>query len=341
MSIPLRTYAWYTLWRWQDQSLLLAGLLRHPSRLRAAPFLTELYRRFLGREIDPEGRRHYLHSMGQRSLRDRWRITRQILNSIEYSAQLIDRGARRGLSTLYTRRRLFLRLAPPLVEQATVAAHHRARMVMVRELPPASRILDLGGGSAAHASGALLGMGYPHRADEITIIDFPPGERMASSRSALKEDSHVTPAGTRIRFVYDSFTRLAGFTDGSFDLVFSGQTIEHITREEGCGVFADVFRLLKPGGLFCLDTPNRRLTELVCPGGFIHPEHKIEYRVEELEQMAGAAGFVVRRRLGISPMPRSDSGRCFDYREMALADGLCDDPRAGFSFYLELEKPVN
>ena len=51
MSIPLRTYAWYTLWRWQDQSLLLAGLLRHPSRLRAAPFLTELYRRFLGSKL--------------------------------------------------------------------------------------------------------------------------------------------------------------------------------------------------------------------------------------------------------------------------------------------------
>ena len=50
-------------------------------------------------------------------------------------------------------------------------------------------------------------------------------------------------------------TRLL-FDDNSFDAVVSGDFIEHITEEQKRLFFAEVFRVLKPGGVFSIKTPN-------------------------------------------------------------------------------------
>jgi len=49
------------------------------------------------------------------------------------------------------------------------------------------------------------------------------------------------------------------------------------------------WRCSEPGGFFCLDTPNRRLTEIQAgPGRMLHPEHKKEYLPHEfLEEFSG------------------------------------------------------
>ena len=46
------------------------------------------------------------------------------------------------------------------------------------------------------------------------------------------------------------------FRDHSFDGVFTADFFEHITREEKHAVVAEVFRVLKPGGVFVIKTPN-------------------------------------------------------------------------------------
>jgi hypothetical protein len=46
------------------------------------------------------------------------------------------------------------------------------------------------------------------------------------------------------------------------------------------------FRVLKKGGAFCLDTPNRIVTKIHAKTAdieFIHPEHQIEYYPEDLK----------------------------------------------------------
>ena len=43
------------------------------------------------------------------------------------------------------------------------------------------------------------------------------------------------------------------FPDGHFDLVISNQVLEHVTDPEA--VIADVFRMIKPGGLFLAAFP--------------------------------------------------------------------------------------
>jgi SAM-dependent methyltransferase len=45
------------------------------------------------------------------------------------------------------------------------------------------------------------------------------------------------------------------FPDARFDLVFSDNVLEHL--DEPVPVFREVFRVLRPGGLFLAKTPNR------------------------------------------------------------------------------------
>jgi len=54
--------------------------------------------------------------------------------------------------------------------------------------------------------------------------------------------------------VGDAVTLL--FEDSCFDAVFSADFIEHISNEQKIKVFAEIFRVLKPGGLLVIKTPN-------------------------------------------------------------------------------------
>jgi 2-polyprenyl-3-methyl-5-hydroxy-6-metoxy-1,4-benzoquinol methylase len=46
------------------------------------------------------------------------------------------------------------------------------------------------------------------------------------------------------------------FEDNSFDAVFSGDFFEHITLEDKKAVIKEAYRVLKPGGVFTIKTPN-------------------------------------------------------------------------------------
>jgi predicted SAM-dependent methyltransferase len=90
----------------------------------------------------------------------------------------------------------------------------------------------------------------------------------------------------------------------------------------------EAHRILRPGGAFCLDTPNRLLTRLHtawCGGGFIHPEHKYEYEPDELREELKRAGFVISRSKGICAMPATIAKQTFDYSDFVLGDPLTDN----------------
>ena len=55
---------------------------------------------------------------------------------------------------------------------------------------------------------------------------------------------HPTVASARgpVTYRYQSMTDLSSFADGSFDLVYSGQSIEHVSEDE-----ADVVQIEVPG----------------------------------------------------------------------------------------------
>jgi SAM-dependent methyltransferase len=222
-------------------------------------------------------------------------------------------------------------------------ALHQARCLLVQnELPAAHTIADLGGASIESPSGALLWMGYPHPVREITIIDLPPSKRMKVDgyRYAASESADWTEAGySRVRYIHTSMTDMSALADRSVDMVWAGQSIEHITIPEADQVYAEAIRVLKPEGHFCLDTVNRALTGLQYPFGYLNREHKHEYRIPELVENVLAAGFDVRRVLGICPMPRSAQRGRFYPQEILDHVEISEDAETAYFFYIESIKP--
>lgn len=47
------------------------------------------------------------------------------------------------------------------------------------------------------------------------------------------------------------------FNNSYFDIVFSGDVFEHITKEQKINFIAEIYRVLKPGGIFTIKTPNK------------------------------------------------------------------------------------
>ena len=112
--------------------------------------------------------------------------------------------------------------------------------IKVQAISPSSRILDIGTrhGSLVHA---LIDSGYP----EVygTDIDSQAIEKGIAARPYLRE---------RIRVCEDS--RIP-FTDGYFDAITIFDVLEHIPDIRG--YLQEVLRILKPGGIFIFQTPNR------------------------------------------------------------------------------------
>jgi predicted SAM-dependent methyltransferase len=203
-----------------------------------------------------------------------------------------------------------------------------------RLLPHGDIILDLGG-----ANCPLYKMGYPHRFKKLYVIDLPPEARHDLYKE-ITIDLHCDDGEVFIQ--YGDMTELDDFPDESVDLVWSGQSIEHISREAGERMCQAAFRVLKRGGAFCLDTPNRRLTEIHAKGTgleFINPEHRIEYDPEELTQLLRKAGFEIKHSCGICDMPNTIATGEFCYEDFLFGKQITDNPSNGYLQFQYSVKP--
>jgi SAM-dependent methyltransferase len=211
---------------------------------------------------------------------------------------------------------------------------HNARLRLVRMLlPAADRIIDLGGANAP-----LYRMGYPHPFRRLVMVDLPEGDRHAAYGKMSVER---TREGGEIELHYGDMTRLDTFPDASFDLVWSGQSIEHIDRADGMRMCREAFRVLTPDGRFCLDTPNRLLTAIQtrpAGGGFIHPEHQLEYEPDDLRATLRAAGFTITLEKGICEMPRTVATDEMHYDDFVLGNLFCESVERAYIQYYECRK---
>lgn len=83
---------------------------------------------------------------------------------------------------------------------------------------------------------------------------------------------------------------------GSVDMVFGGQVIEHLWADDVAGFLIESHRVLRPGGTIVLDSPNRRVTEAI---GWHHPQHTLEFSVEEITELVTVAGFELDELRGV------------------------------------------
>jgi SAM-dependent methyltransferase len=197
---------------------------------------------------------------------------------------------------------------------------HAGRAQFIRSLPPARRILDLGGTHLHRDEGAMIGLGYPYAFEELVIIDLPSADRHAIYRGNDARREVPSPLGP-VRYRYHSMTDLAEFTDASVDLVYSGQSIEHVAPDEGSIVLKEVSRILRPGGHLALDTPNARVTRLQ-QDAFIDPDHKVEYTHEEMSDKLREAGLQIVEAKGLNYAGKSLAAGRFDPDEVAGNSGL-------------------
>ncbi len=141
------------------------------------------------------------------------------------------------------------------------SALHASRCEFIIGLPPARRIIDLGGGHTTDARGALVVLGYPYDFDELVVVDLPPDDRHPLYHSD-RFDGAETDRG-RVRYEYRSMTDLSFAADDSVGLVYSGQSIEHVTESDGDVVLAEVHRF----GALAADSPALHCCRICESGG--------------------------------------------------------------------------
>ena len=197
---------------------------------------------------------------------------------------------------------------------------HVSRCEFVKSMPKASRILDLGGTHQGFADGALVHLGYPYKFDRLLVVDLPPEERHEIYRGG-SDGAPVQSLLGPVEFAFHSMTALDQYPDASFDLVYSGQSIEHINESDGEHVIQQVHRLLAPGGWFCLDTPNGPAWRLKSEE-VMNPDHKIEYSSDSLVAKLGEAGFDIKEVNGLNYMGNAFAQGVFDEEEASGNPGV-------------------
>ncbi|MDA8290428.1 MAG: methyltransferase domain-containing protein [Actinomycetota bacterium] len=254
------------------------------------------YRILLDRGVDEAGLRTYLAKTMSGSF-DRQEVVQWVLGSSEFETHRHFRG-----------------------RSSLTPSINASRCRFVRTLPRARQIVDLGGLSLSDERGALVAAGYPYEFDRLVVVDLPSEERHELYR--LDEgpsvvETHLGP----VTYRYSSMTDLSGIADGSIDLVYSGQSIEHVTRADAEIVLGEARRVLRPGGHLAVDTPNRRITRLYSEE-FTDPDHKHEYTWAELRELVERHGFSVVESKGLNYAGRSAASRTFDIDEVAGNCGI-------------------
>jgi SAM-dependent methyltransferase len=297
-------------------------------QIGAEELVAAAYRGVLSREADDSGREVWRNRLEQHGPES---ILSGLIQSEEFRRRYLLSQVKTGspdLARWITSWLVHLQIGDVL---------HPPRLDLVqRILPAGEKVLDLGGASG-QPQGALLQMGYKH-AKDLTIVDLPLDIRFKPGPDVQNEFNHE---GTTIRYSYHSMADLSYYDDESFDLVWSGQTYEHITEEEGLALFPQIVRVLKKGGIFAMDTPNRTLTRImVGEKEWIHYEHKIEYFYEDFVSRFSNLGLRLIDRRGILNMPETLRHGHGILGELSN-NTVNYTPETSYCFYLAFQKPNN
>jgi ubiquinone/menaquinone biosynthesis C-methylase UbiE len=155
-----------------------------------------------------------------------------------------------------------------------------------RWIPADADVLELGAGWCDFAN--LV------RARSVTAVDL--------------ESVVLTAAADHVRAVVGDCTDLAEFADGSFDVVFASNLLEHLERAQSDRLLAEASRVLRPGGRLILLQPNFRLQ----PGRYFDDfTHVAIFTDQSLSDYVAAGGWqvehVAARFLPLSMRSRGSS----------------------------------
>ena len=163
-----------------------------------------------------------------------------------------------------------------------IESFHRARVAQLRRLlrGTTGRALDVGSGYS------LIAMAGPFPGLEVTACD----RDREAIRLVARDRRGVAVAGAA-----DAIP----VRDGTFDVVFAGEIVEHLLDPDGA--LRQWVRALRPGGRLILTTPNRThvIARLLDRYEVKNPEHLFEYSRDELVAAVERAGARVERVEGL------------------------------------------
>jgi hypothetical protein len=191
--------------RRRGRDVLWRSAERYGAEPDDATFIHLAYRFLLERDPDPGGFENYAQQLAVRQL-TRKEMLEQFRGSDEFWFNFA------------------------MAYDNAVFSIHRSRSLFVMSFPRAAHILDLGGTHQSDPAGALVRLGYPYAFDRLVIVDLPPEQR----HELYREGGDVTRVDTAmgpVDYSYHSMADLSAFDDESFDLVYSGQTIEHVNED--------------------------------------------------------------------------------------------------------------
>ena len=154
---------------------------------------------------------------------------------------------------------------------------HAARYFYAMPLVSGRRVLDI-------ACGTGYGLGLLRsKATFVTGVDIDPVAAKAARLECGENAAVLLGNGLGLPF-----------EDGSFDVVTSFETLEHL--HERVVFLSELKRVLRPGGKLILSTPNAHYTQPV-NGTPSNPFHIFEYTTEELRSELEAQ-FMIEELLG-------------------------------------------
>lgn len=260
-----------------------------------------------------------------------WQIDAQKVRDVDCAFPEFQDGAEFLQAILLSKD--MLDILAPKAFQLHLYLIHQARLKMIRTLlPPAATILDLGGAYAP-----LHKMGYVHPFNKLTLIDLPPDDRHEEfQREVPMEDP-------RVFLKYEDMTKLSSIDTDSVDLVWSGQSIEHISVQDAQYMSREILRVLKPGGSFCLDTPNGLVSSVhAATAGlkFLHSDHKIEYTPDQLCTLIQDSGFEIYESWGICEMPITAKTGTFTYDDFLNGGAITHNIDGAYIQFIHARKPI-
>lgn len=144
-----------------------------------------------------------------------------------------------------------------------------------------------------------------------------------------------------VTWIENSVADMHGVPSASIDMLFSGQNIEHLYRDDFEGFLREANRVVAPDGYLCVDSPNRAVTQEM---GYVQPQHVLELTVDEACELVAAAGFTVESTYGIWSCG-SNEGRYVSVTEFASeeevaerCDAATDDPSRSFIWWIVARK---
>jgi SAM-dependent methyltransferase len=154
----------------------------------------------------------------------------------------------------------------PWADEPSIIHEHLHRYLFSAALVDGKAVLDLGSGEG-YGSHILS-----RTAARVVGIEL---DTLAVSHARL---NYPAP---NLEFVEGSVLKLDDFEDGSFDVAVCFEVIEHISDHEG--LVSGVARVLRPGGVFVVSTPDRDVYNATL--GHVNPYHLKELDRQEFSAL--------------------------------------------------------